>query len=120
MGVKILTYKLLRKCPREEVPAGVVVVAVKFTEGTIVTWASYLLNLFLYDCKDAQDLGAYFHYSWLIMLIVFMGWREPRYVTFCTRPKPNQGVRYLLQKATSDDRHKRMNESIFQAYIHNL
>jgi hypothetical protein len=85
-----------------------------------VSWAPYLLNLFLDDCKDAQDLGTKFHYSWLIMLIAFMGWREPRYVTFGTRPKPNQGARYLLLKATSDARHKRMNGSIFEGYLRDL
>jgi hypothetical protein len=89
MGTNILAYKLLRKCRREEDPAGVVVVASQCAEGTIVSWAPYLLNLYLDDCKDAQDLGTKFHYSWLIMLIAFMGWMKPRYVNFCTRTKPN-------------------------------
>jgi hypothetical protein len=67
-----------------------------------------------------QDLIIEFHYSWLIILIAFMGWREPRYVNFCTRPKPNQGERYLLLKAMSDARHKRMNGSIFEEYLRDL
>ena len=92
MGAKILAYKILRKFHREEVPVGVVAIAAQCTEGTIVSWAPYLLNLFLDDCKDAQDLGIKFHYSWLIMLIAFMGCREPRYVTFGTRTKTNQGA----------------------------
>jgi len=54
------------------------------------------------------------------MLISFMGWRDPRYVTFGTRPKPNQGARYLIPKSTSDARHKRMNGSIFEGYLHDL
>jgi hypothetical protein len=54
------------------------------------------------------------------MLIAFMGWREPRYVTFGTRPKPNQGEIYLLLRATSDARHKRMNGSIFEGYLRDL
>jgi hypothetical protein len=45
--------KLLRKCCREEVLARIVAVATQFIEGTIVSWAPYLLNLFLDDCKDA-------------------------------------------------------------------
>jgi hypothetical protein len=57
LGTKILACKLLRKCRREEVPAGVVAVATQCAEGTTVSWAPYLLNLFLDDCKDAQDLG---------------------------------------------------------------
>jgi hypothetical protein len=84
-----LACKMLIKCCREEVSAGVVAVAAQCTEGTSMRWTQYLLNLFLDDCKDAQDLGTEFHYSWLIKLIAFMGWKEPRYVVFCTRPKLN-------------------------------
>jgi hypothetical protein len=120
MGEKILACKLLRKCRREEVPVGVVAVAAQCIEGTTVSWAPYLLNLFLDDCKDAWYLGTKFHYSCLIILIAFMGWREPRYVTFSTRPKLNQEARYLLLKATSDARHKRMNRSIFEGYLCDL
>jgi hypothetical protein len=53
MATKILACKLLRKCRKEEVPAGVVAVAAQCVEGTIVSWAPYLLNFFLDDCKDA-------------------------------------------------------------------
>jgi hypothetical protein len=74
LGTKILACKLMRKCRREEVPSRVVVVAAKCVEGTSMSWAPYLLNLFLEECKDAQDLGTEFHYSWLITLIAFMGW----------------------------------------------
>jgi hypothetical protein len=120
LGVKFLACKLLRKCRREEVPAGVVAVAAQCIEGTSMSWVSYLLNLFLDDCKDVQDLGTEFHYSWLITLIAFMGWREPRYVTFCTRPKPNQGKRYSLLKEMMSASHKRMNGSIFEGYLRDL
>jgi hypothetical protein len=85
-----------------------------------VRWAPYLLNLLLDDWKDAYDLGKKFHYSWLITLIVFIGWKKPRYVTFCTRPKPNHGERYLLLRATPDAKHKRMNRSIFEGYLRDL
>jgi hypothetical protein len=47
LGMKILGYKLLRKCHREEVPAGVLAVATQCTEGTSVSWAPYLLNFLL-------------------------------------------------------------------------
>jgi hypothetical protein len=42
------------------------------------------------------------------------------YVTFCTIPKPNQGKRYLLLRATLDARHKRMNGSISEGYLRDL
>jgi hypothetical protein len=53
LGTQILACKLLIKCRREEVPAGVVAVAAQCAEGTSMSWAPYLLNLFLDDCKDA-------------------------------------------------------------------
>ena len=56
MVTKILACKLLRKYHREEVSVGVIAVVAQCAEGTIVSWAPYLLNLFLDDCKDEQDL----------------------------------------------------------------
>jgi hypothetical protein len=53
LGAKILAYKLLRKCHKDEVPAKVITVAAQCTEGTFVRWVPYLLNLFLVDYKDA-------------------------------------------------------------------
>jgi hypothetical protein len=57
LGTNILACKFLRKCRKEEVPAGVIAVAAQCTEGTFMSWAPYLLNLFQVDYKDVQDLG---------------------------------------------------------------
>jgi hypothetical protein len=57
METKLMACKLLHKCHKEEVPAGVVTVTTQCTNDTMLSWAPYLLNLFLDDCKDAQDLG---------------------------------------------------------------
>ena len=86
LGAKTLAYKLLRKCCKDEVLVGVIAFATQFVEGIFVRCVPYLLNLFQVDCKDAPDLGTEFHYSWLLTLIAFMGWRELEYVFFCTRP----------------------------------
>jgi hypothetical protein len=57
MATKIMACKLLKKFREEEVLARVVTIATKCAEGAILSWAPYLLNLFLEDCKDMQDLG---------------------------------------------------------------
>jgi hypothetical protein len=57
MDEKILACKLLRKCHKEEVSDGVVAVAGQCVKGTIVSWAPYILNLFLDDFQNVQDLG---------------------------------------------------------------
>jgi hypothetical protein len=77
MATKLMACKLLRKCRKEEVPAGVVAAATQCANGTMISWVPYLLNLFLDDCKDAQDLGTEFHYSWLMILIALIGWKDP-------------------------------------------
>ena len=78
LATKLMACKLLRKCRKEEVPARVVTVATQCAEGTMLSWAPYLLNLFLEDCKDAQDLGTKFHYYFLLILITLIGWKEPQ------------------------------------------
>ena len=85
LGAKILPYKLLRKCRKDKVPSGVIAIAAQCAEGTFMSWVHYLLNLFQVDYKDVHKLGIEFHYSWLLTLIAFMGWREREYIIFCTR-----------------------------------
>ena len=120
MATKIMSCKMLRKFRREEVPVGVVLVAAQCAKGTTVRWVPYLLNMFLDDWKDAQDLGIKFHYSWLLMLIAIMGWKEPNYTFFGTRPKSNCGVRYLSLGDMSNAKHKKMNATVFEGYLHDL
>jgi hypothetical protein len=52
-ATKLMACKILRKCHKEEAPAGVIVAVVQCTKGSLLSWAPYLLNLFLDDCKDA-------------------------------------------------------------------
>jgi hypothetical protein len=44
---KWMAYKLLRKCRKEEAPTRVVISYALCTKGTVLSWAPYLLNLFL-------------------------------------------------------------------------
>jgi hypothetical protein len=53
MATKIMACNLLRKFRKEEVPAEVVIAATQCAKGTTLSWAPYLLNLFLDDYKDA-------------------------------------------------------------------
>jgi hypothetical protein len=68
-ATKLMVYKLLRKCRKEEAPAGVVIATAMCAKGIVLSWASYMLNLFLEDCIDVQDVGTKFHYSCLMILI---------------------------------------------------
>jgi len=70
---KLMACKVLRKFRKEEVPTEVVVVEAQCENDTMLSWAPYLLNLFLDECKDAQDWGTEFHYSWMVILITLIG-----------------------------------------------
>jgi hypothetical protein len=83
LATKIMVCTFLRKYFKEEVLAEVITATKQCTKGTMLSWASYLLNLFVEDCRDAQDLGTWFHYSWILILITLIGWKEPQYTYFC-------------------------------------
>jgi len=85
IATKLMLCKFLHKFCKEEVPVGVVIVIDQCENDTMLGWAPYLLNLFIDECKDMQDLGTKFHYSWLLILIDLIGWKEPPYSYFCHR-----------------------------------
>jgi hypothetical protein len=118
-GAKILVCKLLRKCRKDEVPIGVIVVATQCVEGISMSWAPYLSNLFQVECKDAQDASMKFHCSWLITPIAFMGWKEPEHAIFCTTPQPGGAIYRVLRSAPLAKR-KRENGIVFEAYLRDI
>jgi hypothetical protein len=120
MATKIISCKLLSKCHKEKVLAGVFVATTQCEEGTTLNWAPYLLNMFLDNCKDMQDLGIKFHYSWLLILIALIIWKEPKYSFFSTRPNPCHRMRYLSLGSTSNPKNKKVNAAIFEGYLNNL
>ena len=67
----------MRKCRPNEVPAPIVSIAVNCAEGYSYKWIEYISREFLVDVRDAQEKGRSFHYSWLLVLIALVGWREP-------------------------------------------
>jgi hypothetical protein len=73
-ATRLLGCNLMCKCMKEEVLARVVAATTQCIKGSSMSWAPYLLNSFLEDCKDTQDWGSDFHYSSLLILIALMGW----------------------------------------------
>ena len=68
----------MRKCRANEVLAPIVTIAANYAEGYTYNWADYIAKEFLEDVLDAQERGRPFHYSWLLVLIALVGWREPQ------------------------------------------
>jgi hypothetical protein len=47
-----------------------------------MNWASYLINQLEQDCREAQDQGYEFHFSWLLILVAFVTWEMLEGATF--------------------------------------
>jgi hypothetical protein len=47
-----------------------------------MNWVKYLVNQLELDCREAQDQGYKFHFSWLLILIAFIAWEMPEGATF--------------------------------------
>jgi hypothetical protein len=82
LETKLMAYKLLRKCHKEEVPTCIVEAVAQCTKGTALIWIPYLLNLFLDDFKYAHYMGTKVNYSWIIISIALVGWKHPKYTIF--------------------------------------
>jgi hypothetical protein len=79
---RVLAYKLLRKCWKDEVLAAVITTVEKSVEGVQMNWDMFLVNKFLTDFTEAQEKGMEFHYAWLLILIALVSWREPNEFQF--------------------------------------
>jgi hypothetical protein len=106
-STKLLGCKLMHKCHKEEVSAGVVIVIVQCANGSSISWAPHLLNSFLEDCKDTKDWGSEFHYSWLLILIGLIGWKELVYNKYLERPGKCDATRYISLHSSADPKRKK-------------
>jgi len=79
-----------------------------------------LLNLFLEDCRDAQDSGTKFHYSWFLILIALVAWEEPKYPSFCDRRGKFHIARYITLWHNADPKHRKANTIIFGMYLEEM
>jgi hypothetical protein len=76
------------------------------------------LKFFLEECKDAQDLGSEFHYSWLLILIALMGWQEPTYNLVLPRTgKPGATCYTISLRSIVDPKKKKLNNDMFVIYL---
>jgi hypothetical protein len=79
---QLIAGKLVRKNRPTQVTGFVVDLAGKCAEGLQMNWAKYLVNQLELDCREAQDQGYEFHFSWLLILIDFISWEMPEGTTF--------------------------------------
>jgi len=79
---QVLACKLLRKCPKDQVPMGAMVVVEKCVARVMMNWSTFLVNPFFMDYWESQEKGTKFHYAWLLILIALTAWMEPEETKF--------------------------------------
>ena len=82
----------MQKCRPNEVVAPVVSIDTNCAEGYSYNWAAYIAKEFLEDVHDTQEKGRPFHYSWLLVLIALVGWKEPTEAQFVDVPQHMPGA----------------------------
>ena len=74
--------------------------------------------MFQQDCLQAQDEATHpFHFSWLLILYAFVGWKEPPHTQFrqLASGEP-RGTRYTNLWETSSPTKKKVNAIVFYEY----
>jgi hypothetical protein len=82
LSYQLIACKLVCKNRLNQVIGFVVDLTGKCAEGLQMNWVKYLVNQLELDCREAHDQGYEFHFSWLLILIVFIAWEMPKGVTF--------------------------------------
>jgi hypothetical protein len=118
---QLITGKLVRKNRPMQVAGFVVDLAGKCVEGMQMNWASYLDNELEKDCREAQDQGYEFHFSWLLILIAFVAWEMPEGTTFPkVEPSEPLAARFTTLWYSSDMAKQWQSNVVFHTYYLHL
>jgi hypothetical protein len=79
---QLIDGNLVMKNLPTQVTDFVIDLAGKYSEGLQMNWVKYLVNQLELDCREAQDRGYEFHFSYLMILIAFVSWEMPEGATF--------------------------------------
>ena len=118
--VQLLIGQVLRKCIPNEVPEGAIDLATQVKEGEQYNWCLYLLNQFMDDYKATQESNQLLHYSWLLILMAFLTWKEPSHTGFFIVRGKCSGVRYVNLWVNPDPDRHRINNQVFFTYHQQL
>jgi len=89
-------------------------------KGTLLSWSPYIVKLFLDVWKDKKYLGIEFHYSWLIMIIVLVGWRHPKFSMSFRRIGKRCILEYVAVWHISTKNERKANLSIFEMFLEEI
>jgi hypothetical protein len=90
-------------------------------EGLHMNWVKYLVNQLELNCKEAQDQGYEFHFSWLLILIDFISWEMPESTNFLDiDPFEPLAMKFSTLWYSSDMNKQWQSNAIFHTYYNQL
>jgi hypothetical protein len=117
LAYQLIVGKLVRKNIPMQVTGFVVDLMGKCIEGIQMNWVSYLINQLEKDCREAQDQGYEFHFSWLLILITFIAWEMPEGVTFPEiEPSEPLAMKFTTLWYSSDMDKQWQSNTVFHTY----
>jgi hypothetical protein len=117
LACQLIAGKLVRKNHLTQVTGFVVDLAGKCVEGMQMNWASYLVNELEKDCREAQDQGYEFHFSWLLVLIAFVAWKMPEGAAFPeVEPSESLAARFSTLWYTNNMAKQWQSNVVFHTY----
>jgi hypothetical protein len=79
---QLIVGKLVQNNRPTQVTDFIVDLVGKCVEGLQMNWVKYLVNQLEIDFRETQDQRYEFHFSWLLILIVFISWEMSEGATF--------------------------------------
>jgi hypothetical protein len=121
LACQLIAGKLVCKNRPTQVSGFVVDLAGKCAEGLQMNWVKYLVNQLEIDCREAQDQGHEFHFSWLLILITFVAWELPEGATFPDLdPFEPLAAKFSTLWYSNDMRKQWKSNVVFHAYYNQL
>jgi hypothetical protein len=82
-----------------------------------MNWVKYLFNELELDCREAQDQGYEFHFSWLLILIAFVSWEMSEGANFLDiEPFKPLATKFTTLWYLSDMGKKWQSNAVFHTY----
>jgi hypothetical protein len=117
----LIIGKLFGKNQPTQVTGFVVDLIGKCVESLHINWAKYLVNQLELDCREAQDQGYKFHFSWLLILITFITWEMSEGATFPdVEPFEPLAMKFSTLWYSSDMNKQWHSNVIFHTYYNQL
>jgi hypothetical protein len=121
LSCQLIVGKLVRKNRPTQVTGFVVDLAGKCVEGLQMNWVQYLVNQLELDCREVQDQGYEFHFSWFLILITFIAWELPEGATFLEiEPFEPLAAKFCTLWYSSDMNKQWQSNVVFHAYYNQL